>query len=79
MSRLPQLDDCEYYTDTTDSGKFVGRVRQFPALRTRPQDRAMDATDDIVTLTRNKLIQLNNESERLGDGTWPVSGMGGQR
>lgn len=71
MSRLPRLDDCDCYTQINDSGKYVGRVRQFPDLRSKPQARRLDAIDEIVTLTRQKIIRLTAESERLSDGTWP--------
>lgn len=60
MSRIPRLDDCEYYTDHTDSGQFVGRVKQFPKLRTRSKALALDARDDIVSMTRDKLARLND-------------------
>lgn len=60
MSRIPRLDDCEYYTTRTDDGRFIGRVEQFPGLRTRPKVLALDARDDIVTLTRIKLARLDD-------------------
>lgn len=59
-SRIPRIDDCEYYTDRADDGKFVGRVKQFPKLRTRPKLLALDARDDIVSMTRDKLARLND-------------------
>ena len=59
VSRIPRLDDCEYYTEQID-GKFVGRVKQFPGLRTRRRALALDARDDIITLTRDKLARLND-------------------
>lgn len=71
MPRLPRLDDCDCYTERNDNGLFVGRVRQFPDLRTRPQKSGLDAIDEIVTLTRKKITKLTAESERLSDGTWP--------
>lgn len=60
MSRIPRLDDCEFYTTRTNDGKFVGRVEQFPDLRTRPKALALDARDDIITMTRDKLARLDD-------------------
>lgn len=59
VSRIPRLDDCDYYTEHLD-GKYVGRVKQFPALRTRPLKLALDARDAIITMTRDKLAQLDD-------------------
>lgn len=53
------LADCTFYTTVTDKGLFVGRVREFPDLRTRPQKSSLDATDEIITLTRDKIAQLD--------------------
>lgn len=58
MNRIPLLEDCDFYTATARDGRFVGRVREFPDLRTRPRERALDARDDIITLTRNRLADL---------------------
>ena len=71
MSRLPQLGDCDCYTEINDSGGYIGRVRQFPALRTRPQKTSLDAIDEIFSMARNKIARLTAESTRLPDGTWP--------
>lgn len=58
MSRIPPLEDCQYYTTRTDNGQFVGRVREFPDLHTRPQQTALDAIDAIITATRTKIANL---------------------
>lgn len=72
--RLPRLEDCDCYTEPTRDGlKFVGRVRQFSNLRTRPKALALDAIDEIVTLTRDHITRLTAENERLGDGSWPAA------
>lgn len=76
--RLPQLQDCQAYTEQTRSGKYVGRVRQFPALRSTPQTKALDAVTEILALAADKIMRLNAENERLADGTWPVAGMDGK-
>lgn len=55
MARIPLLEACDFYTELTDSGMFVGRVREFPRLRTRPQTNALDARTHIITLTRDAI------------------------
>lgn len=57
--RLPLLEECNFYTTLTDSDEFIGRVREFPDLRTRPHKTSLDATDDIITRTRTKLAHLS--------------------
>lgn len=78
MSRLPQLGDCDCYTEITDAGRYVGRVRQFPNLRSRPQRTSLDAIDEVLSLARNKIARLTAESERLTDGTWPPADLNTQ-
>ncbi|ORA23421.1 hypothetical protein [Mycobacterium aquaticum] len=58
MNPIPSLDDCNFYTVPTGDGQFIGRVREFPNLRTRRRDRALDALDDVITLTRNRIADL---------------------
>ncbi|OCB42532.1 hypothetical protein A5722_31005 [Mycobacterium vulneris] len=64
-SRIPLLDDCEFYTTAvTDGDGFIGRVKEFPDLRTRPHKRGLDALDDIMTRTAAKLAQLDAAADR---------------
>lgn len=58
MNRIPLLEECNFYITVTDDGQFIGRVREFPALRTRPRKTSLDASDDIITLTRDKIANL---------------------
>jgi hypothetical protein len=51
------LGDMEFYTDTTRAGKFVGKVVEFPDLKTGAKASRLDAIDEIITLT----------AERIGD------------
>lgn len=57
-TRLLTLDDCHYYTTKTSDDRYIGRVREFPDLRTTPHKSALDARSAIVTATRNKLAEL---------------------
>ncbi|AQT81986.1 hypothetical protein B1R94_26095 [Mycolicibacterium litorale] len=77
MTSLVALDACHYYTTKTADGRFVGRVREFPELRSAPQKSALDARAVIVTATGKKLAELaaaidphaNRLQPRTGDAT----------
>lgn len=58
-ARLPLIDECEYYTTTNDAGHFIGRVKQFPDLKTKACRSRIDATDEIVTRTAAHLRRLH--------------------
>lgn len=77
--RITRLEDCQTYTETNRRGKYIGRVRQFPDLRSSPQVKALDAITEVLHLAGEKITRLTAESERLDDGTWPVAGMDGGR
>lgn len=60
------LEDCTFYTErTADGEKLIGRVAEFPKLRTRAYASALDARDAIVTLTANKLAELQASVDGL--------------
>lgn len=57
--RIPLLEECGFWTQVTEKGDgFIGRVHEFPNLRTRPMANALDARTEIITLTRDKLAAL---------------------
>jgi hypothetical protein len=56
---LKPLEDCNFRAIATRDGKFVGRVKEFPDLRSRPQKSSLDAVDEIITLTRDKIAALH--------------------
>lgn len=58
MTRLPGVEDCTYVAKCTPSGQFVGLVEEFPTIRTRPYASRLDALDDVMTQTREKLRHL---------------------
>lgn len=77
MSGLPLVDECDYYTEPTKDGKFIGKVRQFPNLRTRPEKNALDARDAIITATRDKLADLNAATDPHAGAAQPRQGVVG--
>lgn len=52
------IEDMQFYTETND-GKFVGRVREFPKLRTPPKVKRLDAVSDIITLTSKRIREIH--------------------
>lgn len=63
MTRLPRVEDCTYGARCTARGEFVGYVEEFPDVRTRPRASRLDALDDVVTMTREKLRQLADAAD----------------
>ena len=71
MNRIPAIDECDFRAEQTRAGKFVGRVDQFPDLRTPPQRTSIDAVDEIVTMVRERLRDIH--SARAGFGPAPIT------
>ena len=63
------LDECNFIAKANEAGQFIGRVQQFPKLRTRPQKSSIDAIDAIIDMTRDKLRNL--DAAAAGDGPAP--------
>lgn len=64
MSRILQLQDCAFYAEPNAKGYFVGRCRQYPDLRTKPRRNKLDALDEIVGLTSEKIRDLDLASPK---------------
>jgi len=58
---VPDLDRCDYYTETDGRGQFTGRVKEFPELRTRKHKKSIDALGEIVDLTRDRIADREDE------------------
>jgi hypothetical protein len=59
------IEDMRFSVDTTRDGKFVGRVYEFPDLRTKPKAKRLDAIDEIIALTSTRLAEIH-QSRRKG-------------
>lgn len=57
------IDEMEFETEAQRDGRFVGRVREFPKLRTRPFRSRIDALDAIVALAAQ---EIRERHERMG-------------
>lgn len=53
------IEDMWFYTEQNRVGKFVGRVREFPDVRTRPYEKRVDAISEVVTLTSQRIREIH--------------------
>jgi hypothetical protein len=53
------IEDMQFATVRTRDDKFVGKVREFPDLKTRPQAKRLDAIDEIVRLTSERIREIH--------------------
>lgn len=54
------LEDMQFYCDIDRIGKFIGRVREFDDLRTRPHGSRLDALNEIVGLTSQRVAEIDS-------------------
>lgn len=52
------IEDMGFTTERTRAGKFIGRVREFADLKTRPKANRLDAVDEIVRLTSERIAEI---------------------
>lgn len=52
------IEDMQYAAERTRDGKWVGRVREFPKLRTGPKANRLDAISEIVSLTSQRIKEV---------------------
>lgn len=60
---LPTVDECDYSTTTDRKGRFIGRVKQFPNLRSKACRSRVDAIAEIVDQTAIHIRYLHGASE----------------
>jgi hypothetical protein len=53
------LEECEFGAFANKQGMFIGRCREYPDLRTRPRKSRLDAIDDIIAATRDKIRDIH--------------------
>jgi len=52
------IDEMVFYTERTPAGKLIGRVQEFPDLRTKPAAKAIDVLSEIVTLASERMREI---------------------
>lgn len=63
-SATTPLGDCDFTAEPNKNGLFVGRCKQYPDLRSRPHRKKLDALDDIISLTSDKIRDLDLAAPR---------------
>ena len=53
------VDQLTFTTHPTEDGKWIGRVAEFPSLRTRALVSRMDAISQIIALAEKRLAHIN--------------------
>lgn len=53
------IEDMQFTADATRDGKFIGRVREFRDLRSNPKSSRLDAIDEIITLTSERIREID--------------------
>lgn len=57
------IEDMWFYTEQPVEGRFVGRVREFPDIRTKAQKSKLDAINDIVGLTTQRIREIHERMD----------------
>lgn len=58
------IEDMGFYVELNKGGKFVDRVREFPDVRTSPQSKRLDAVDEVVRLTAERIREIHESQAR---------------
>jgi hypothetical protein len=48
-----------FHIEQTRDGRYIGRVIEFPKLRTRPHTNRLDAVDEIITTVRDRIREIH--------------------
>jgi hypothetical protein len=62
---VKSIADMGFSAEANRSGKFVGRVVEFPDLHTGAKSSRLDALDEIIALTAERISDIC-ESIRMG-------------
>lgn len=58
------IEDMQFAAEPQRDGRFVGRVREFPKLRTQPYKSRLDALDEIIRLTSEEIREIHERMSR---------------
>ena len=56
---MKSIDEMTFHTDKQRGGRYVGRVREFRDLRSKPKTSALDAISEIVTITSERIRDID--------------------
>jgi hypothetical protein len=66
---MKPLEDMNFSTEKQRDGRYIGRVQEFPKLRTRPHTNRLDAVDEIITTVRDRIREIHQSNGKA----WAVS------
>jgi hypothetical protein len=52
------IDEMEFYTERQRDSRYVGRVREFRDIRSKPKTSALDAISETVTLASERMREI---------------------
>ena len=61
---IKAIADMHFWAAATSGGKFVGRVQEFPDLKTKPFTSRLDAVSDIVTLAAQRIRDIHESQAK---------------
>jgi len=56
---VKNIEDMQFSCEPDSGGKFVGRVAEFPKLRSKPHTNRLDALDEIIRLAADRLREID--------------------
>jgi hypothetical protein len=65
---MKPLEDMNFHVQKNRDGRYIGHVNEFPKLRSRPHTNSLDAIDEIITLTRERIREIHESMTTNGYG-----------
>jgi hypothetical protein len=69
---MKTIDEMGFYVQARRDRRYIGRVREFPDLRTGPRRTAADAVSDIVTMTVERIQDIHEVQSMNVNGGRPT-------
>lgn len=69
---MKTIDEMTYGVQARRDRRFVGRVREFPDLKTRPKRTAADAISAIVAMTAERIQDIHESQSMNRNGGMPA-------
>ena len=60
---MRNVDELDFYTERQRDGRFVGRCREHPKLRTKPSVKSIDAVADIIELASQEIREIHERMD----------------
>jgi hypothetical protein len=60
---MRSLEDMSFHV-VKHGDRYIGKVIEFPSLRSRPHTNRLDALDEIITITRDRIREIHQTREQ---------------